>query len=195
VLFTSADGFQSSLPLADLLAVRTLLAWEMNGAPLPDRHGFPLRVIVPGRFGEQSPKWLTRIELLDLPVKGFYQRQGWYAGPVYTISRIDNPLKGARLMVGQPVPVHGVAYAGTRGIATVDLSTDAGAPWQPATLAPALSPETWALWHSTWTPTTPGPATLMVRATDGTGAPQITHAQGTVPNGGTGLHHVAVTVV
>jgi DMSO/TMAO reductase YedYZ molybdopterin-dependent catalytic subunit len=174
--------------------VRTLLAWEMNGAPLPNRHGYPLRVVVPGRFGEQSPKWLTRIELLDHSAKGFYQRQGWYAGPVYTISRIDNPGKGARAAAGQPVLAHGVAYAGTRGIAAVELSTDAGATWQPAQLDSALSPETWALWSYTWTPSASGPTTLIVRATDGTGAPQITRVQGTVPNGGTGLHHVSVTV-
>jgi DMSO/TMAO reductase YedYZ molybdopterin-dependent catalytic subunit len=194
VLFTSADGYQSSLPLADLLDVRTLLAWQMNGAPLPYRHGYPLRVIVPGRFGEQSPKWLTRVDLLDHPAKGFYQRQGWYDGPVYTISRIDNPGRGAGLGLGKPVQVHGVAYAGTRGIASVEVSTDSGATWQRATLQPALSRETWVLWSFSWVPAASGPSTLVVRASDGTGAPQITREQGTVPNGGTGLHRVAVTV-
>jgi DMSO/TMAO reductase YedYZ molybdopterin-dependent catalytic subunit len=195
VRFTSADGYQSSLPLADLLAVRTLLAWQMNGIPLPDHHGYPLRVVVPGRFGEQSPKWLTRIELLDHAVKGFYQRQGWYDGPVYTISRIDAPGKGARLSVGKPVQLRGVAYAGTRGIAAVEVSTDGGATWQAAPLDRALSKETWALWTYLWTPGASGPTTLIVRATDGTGAPQITREQGTVPNGGTGLHKVPVEII
>ncbi len=97
VVFTSADGYQSSLPLSELLAVDTLLAWEMNGAPLPSRHGYPLRVVVPGHFGEQSPKWLTSIELVDHTFKGFYQQQGWYSGPVYTISRIDHPGTGDQL--------------------------------------------------------------------------------------------------
>jgi DMSO/TMAO reductase YedYZ molybdopterin-dependent catalytic subunit len=194
VRFTSADGYQSSLPLADLLAVRTVLAWQMNSAALPDRHGYPLRVVVPGRFGEQSPKWLTRIELLDHAVKGFYQRQGWYDGPVYTISRIDSPGKGARLPAGQPLQLRGVAYAGTRGVAAVEVSTDGGLTWQAAAVGPALAQETWALWTYLWMPSVSGPTTLIVRATDGSGAPQITHEQGTVPNGGTGLHTVPVEV-
>jgi DMSO/TMAO reductase YedYZ molybdopterin-dependent catalytic subunit len=194
VLFTSADGYQSSLPLADLLAVGTLLAWEMNGQPLPTHHGFPLRVVVPGRFGEQSAKWLTRVEIVDHPIKGFYQSQGWYSGPVYTISRIDAPGKGQRLPVGQIVHMQGIAYGGARGIAAVEVSTDSGQTWQPAALDPALSQQTWTLWRYDWTPSATGPYTLIVRAADGTGALQIARDQGTVPNGGTGLHRVPVVV-
>ena len=194
VVFSSVDGYLSSLPLADLLAVGTLLAWDMNGAPLPHHHGFPLRAVVPGRFGEQSAKWVTRIELVDHPVKGFYQQQGWYDGPIYTTSRIDSPGKQAKLPLGQPVQVHGIAYGGARGIQRVEVSTDDGATWTPASFPPPLSPDTWVLWSWTWTPTQSGSYTLVVRATDGTGAPQITTMRGTVPNGGTGLHRVPVTV-
>jgi DMSO/TMAO reductase YedYZ molybdopterin-dependent catalytic subunit len=194
VVFTSADGYQSSLLLSELLAVDTLLAWEMNGAQLPSRHGYPLRVVVPGHFGEQSPKWLTSIELADHTFKGFYQQQGWYAGPVYTISRIDHPGKGDQRARGRRVHVDGVAYGGARGIQSVEVSTDGGATWQRADVQAALSQQSWALWSWEWTPTAPGAYTLVVRATDGTGAPQITHKQGTVPNGGTGLHSVPVRV-
>jgi DMSO/TMAO reductase YedYZ molybdopterin-dependent catalytic subunit len=195
VVFTGADGYVSSLPLVDLLAAGTVLACDMNGAPLPHRHGFPLRAVVPGRFGEQSAKWLTRIELVSEPVKGFYQQQGWYAGPLYTISRIDGPTKNARLPVGRPIAVHGIAFGGTRGIERVEVSVDGGATWRPANFPPPLSPQAWALWQMEWTPSQPGLAELVVRATDGTGAPQIAHHQGTVPNGGTGLHHMPVMVV
>lgn len=194
VLFTSADGYQSSLPLADLLEVRTLLAWEMNGQPLPTHHGFPLRAVVPGRFGEQSTKWLTRIDIVADPIKGFYQRQGWYSGPVYTISRFDAPSGGQHLPAGQPTLAHGIAYGGARGIRSVEVSTDGGQTWNAATLDPALSPQSWTLWRYPWIPTTPGSHALVVRATDGTGAPQITRDQGTVPNGGTGLHRITVVV-
>lgn len=194
IIFTSADGYQGSLPLAQLLEADTLLAWEMNGAPLPHRHGYPLRVIVPGRFGEQSPKWLTSIEVVDHAYKGFYQQQGWYDGPLYTISRIDHPGKHAHLPPGMPVQVHGIAFAGTRGIRSVEISVDGGQTWQPAPYAPPLSQQTWVLWSYDWTPTAPGAYTLVVRATDGTGAPQIARYQGTVPDGGTGLHMVPVTV-
>lgn len=194
IIFTSADGYQSSLPLAELLASGTLLAWEMNGVPLPHRHGYPLRAVVPGRFGEQSPKWLTGIEVADHTYKGFYQQQGWYDGPLYTISRIDNPGKHARLSPGATVHMHGIAFAGTRGIRSVDVSLDGGQTWQAATFAPPLSQQTWVLWAYDWVPTAPGAYTLVVRATDGAGAPQIVRQQGTVPNGGTGLHMVPVTV-
>lgn len=194
VVFTSADGYQSSLPLRELLSVGTLVAWEMNGAPLPHHHGYPLRVVVPGHFGEQSPKWLTRIDAVDHTVQGFYQQQGWYSGQVYTISRIDNPKANAHLPLGQPVEMYGIAYGGVRGIRSVEVSTDGGTSWRLATLQPALSPQTWVLWSFEWRPGAPGAYTLVVRATDGTGMPQITRQQGTVPNGGTGLHSLAVTV-
>ncbi|HEV2238370.1 MAG TPA: molybdopterin-dependent oxidoreductase [Ktedonobacterales bacterium] len=195
LVFTGADGYVSSLPLADLLAAGTLLTCDMNGAPLPKRHGYPLRAVVPGRFGEQSAKWLTRIELVAAPVKGFYQQQGWYSGPLYTISRIDGPGKHDRLPAGQPVRIHGIAFGGTRGIQRVEVSVDGGVTWRLASFPPPLSSQAWALWHLDWTPTTPGATELIVRATDGTGAPQIATARGTVPNGGTGLHHVPVIVV
>lgn len=195
VVFTGVDGYVASLPLAGLLAAGALLAWEMNGAPLPNAHGFPLRAVVPGRFGEQSAKWVTRLELVDHPVKGFYQQQGWYSGPLYTISRMDNPGKNARLPQGQPVQVHGIAFGGTRGIQRVEVSTDGGVTWNQASFPPPFSPDTWVLWSWTWTPAAAGSYILTVRATDGTGWPQITTTRGTVPNGGTGLQRVPVTVV
>jgi DMSO/TMAO reductase YedYZ molybdopterin-dependent catalytic subunit len=162
---------------------------------LPNQHGYPLRAVVPGRFGEQSAKWLTRIELVAAPVKGFYQQQGWYSGPLYTISRIDAPGKHDRLPAGRPVRIHGIAFGGTRGIQRVEVSTDGGATWRRASFSPPLSPQAWALWHLDWTPATPGATELIVRATDGSGAPQIATARGTVPDGGTGLHHVPIIVV
>src|SRR5258708_39899366 len=68
-----------------------MLAWRMNGAELPLRHGYPLRVLIPGRYGEENPKWLTRVELTDHFVSGLYADQGWYNGPVHTIPRIHPP--------------------------------------------------------------------------------------------------------
>lgn len=192
-IFRSVDGYATSLPLADLLEARTLLAWEMNGQRLPTRHGFPLRAVVPGRYGEQSAKWLTRIEIADHEFKGFYQSQGWSAAPLETFSRIDAPTRASRLPVG-PVPVTGVAFAGIRGIQRVEVSADGGATWHTATLTPPLSDQSWVFWNWTWHPTTPGSYTLVVRATDGTGATQTPAQRGTVPNGATGWHRVKVQV-
>jgi hypothetical protein len=70
------DNYTDTIPLEKAMEPTTLLAYEMNGVPLPDRHGYPLRVIVPGYFGEKHVKWLTRIEVTDAKAKGFYEAQG-----------------------------------------------------------------------------------------------------------------------
>jgi DMSO/TMAO reductase YedYZ molybdopterin-dependent catalytic subunit len=191
VVFTGVDGYQTSLPLADLLQARTLLAWEMNGEPLPMRHGFPLRTIVPGRYGEQSAKWVTRVDLVDHPFKGLYQSQGWSDKQLSTLSRIDTP--GTTVSRGT-VTVAGVAFAGIRGIQRVEVSSDNGVTWNDATLQPPISDQSWVLWTWQWTPVTTGSYTLVVRATDGTGALQTSTQQGTVPDGATGWHSVRVEV-
>jgi DMSO/TMAO reductase YedYZ molybdopterin-dependent catalytic subunit len=191
VVFTSVDSYVTSLPLPELLEARTLLAYEMNGETLPERHGFPLRAIVPGRYGEQSAKWVTRVEITDYDVKGFYQSQGWSAAQVETISRIDTPHKSAPL--GE-IPISGVAFAGIRGISQVEVSMDGGATWQRASLQTPLSDQTWVLWSWTWRPTAPGVYTIVVRATDGAGKLQTQEKRGTVPNGATGWHEITVVV-
>ena len=181
VAFYSVDGYNMSLPLSEVLADDTLLAWRMNGAELPLRHGFPMRVLIPGHYGEENPKWLTRVELTDHFVGGLYSDQGWYNGPLRTTSRIDRPF--GRIALGKTVEVGGLAFAGNRGIEKVEVSTDAGLTWNTATLQPPLSQDSWVFWTWQWKPTTPGRYTLAVRATDGTGTVQTSHKQGTVPNG------------
>ncbi|HLZ20621.1 MAG TPA: molybdopterin-dependent oxidoreductase [Ktedonobacterales bacterium] len=190
-VFYSIDGYATSLPLADLLQARTLLAYGMNGVPLPQRHGFPLRAVVPGRYGEQSAKWVTRIELTDTPYLGFYQSQGWSAAQLETNTRIDTPR--ARAPLG-PVTVAGIAFAGIRGIASVEISADGGATWNTATLLPPLSDQTWVFWRWIWNPLARGAYTLVARATDGTGAVQVATDRGTVPDGATGLYRAKVVV-
>jgi DMSO/TMAO reductase YedYZ molybdopterin-dependent catalytic subunit len=192
VTFTSVDGYVVSLPLDEVLAVDALLAWRMNGAELPLRHGFPLRVLVPGRYGEENPKWLTRVELTDHFVGGIYSDQGWYNGPLHTMSRIDRPR--GHLPLDQPIEIGGIAFAGARGISKVEVSVDSASTWHVATLEPPLSQETWVLWTWQWMPSLPGKYTLVARATDGTGAVQTSHVQDTVPNGSTGYHRVTVEV-
>lgn len=191
VVFTSVDGYKTGLPLTDLLQARTLLSWQMNGAPLPARHGYPVRVVVPGRYGEQSAKWVTRVEVTDVEVKGFYQSQGWSTAQLETTSRIDAPTKRA---ARGAVTVTGIAFAGIRGIRAVELSADGGATWHQATLTPPLSDQTWVFWNWLWRPTAPGSYALLVRATDGTGAVQTPIKRGTVPDGATGWDTANVIV-
>ena len=191
IVFYGVDGYATSLPLGALLEARTLLAYEMNGVTLPERHGYPLRAIVPGRYGEQNAKWITRIEVIDYDYKGFYQSQGWNASPLETITRIDTPQRAAPLGA---IPISGIAFAGIRGVKQVEVSVDAGNTWHAATLAPPLSDQTWVLWNWTWRPTTPGTYTLIARTTDGSGKLQTAQKRGTVPDGATGWHAVNVLV-
>lgn len=192
VAFYSIDGYNVSLPLDEVLAADALLAWRMNGVELPQRHGYPLRVLIPGRYGEENPKWVTRVELTDHFVGGLYSDQGWYNGPLHTTSRIDHPRDTARL--GQTVVIGGIAFAGNRGIQKVEVSVDGGTTWQEAKLQPPLSQDAWVFWSWPWTPLLPGLYTLVCRATDGTGALQTSREQGTVPNGATGYDSVPVQV-
>ena len=130
------DNYTDTIPLEKAMDPATLLAYEMNGAALPDRHGYPLRVIVPGYFGEKHVKWLTRIELTTADAKGFYEAQGW--GPDFitpTRSRIDVPDHESRFSLGKlsgPIEVKGIAYGGDRGISRVELSFDDGKTWKDA---------------------------------------------------------------
>ncbi len=193
IAFYSVDDYTTSLPLKEVMEADPILAWSMNGIVLPQRHGFPLRVVMPGRYGEESPKWLTRIELTDQFVSGLYANQGWYNGELRMTSRIDRP--NGRISAGRPIEVGGIAFAGFRGIQKVEVSTDNGGTWQQADLQPALSKDSWVLWTWQWKPTTPGRYNLVVRATDGRGQLQTSTFQRTVPNGGSGYHHVVVEVV
>ena len=190
--FSSVDGYTVSLPLKEELADDAFLAWRMNGVELPARHGFPMRVLIPGHYGEENPKWVTRIELTDHFVGGLYSDQGWYNGPLHTMTRIDRP--GGHVPLGQAVEVGGLAFAGPRGIEKVEISTDNGLTWNTAKLQPPISPDAWVFWTWNWTPIQSGSYTLFARATDGTGTVQTATVQGTVPNGSTGYNRVKVQV-
>ena len=192
VAFYSVDAYSISQPLEVVLQSDALLAYRMNGAELPNRHGYPLRVLIPGRYGEENPKWLTRIELTDHFVGGLYADQGWYNGPLHTITRIDRPF--GKLPLGRTIEIGGIAFAGNRGIQRVEVSTDNGISWHDATLQPPLSQDSWVFWTRQWTPLLPGSYTLTARATDGTGQVQTSKQQGTVPNAATGYHYVTVQV-
>ncbi len=193
VAFYGVDGYTTSLPLSEVLAADPILAWRMNGAVLPQKHGYPLRVIIPGRYGEESPKWLTRVEFSDHFIAGLYAAQGWYHGQLHTTSRVDYPQ--GRTAFAPALEVGGIAFAGLRGIQKVEVSTDDGTTWQQASLKPALSQDSWVFWTWLWRPKLRGSYTLVVRATDGTGALQTSVVQRTVPNGSTGYDKVSIQLV
>ena len=192
------DNYTDTIPLEKALDPTTILAWAMNGVDLPHRHGYPLRAIVPGYFGEKHVKWLTRIELTGDNVKGFYETQGW--GPDFmtpTRSRIDAPDHESRFSLGQlsgSIEVKGIAFGGDRGISRVEISDDDGETWTDASIHYAGTKLTWALWTYQWRPDGPDDYTLVVRATDGEGAVQEWEEDRSPFSGVTGFHKIAVHV-
>jgi hypothetical protein len=194
VLFSSVDGYTESLPVAAARQPTTVIAYQMNGAPLPPKHGFPARIILAGRYGMKNPKWLTNIIVAHDDTPGFWEQQGWdKQAIVRTTSRIDGPRDGATLPASA-LAVSGVAYAGDRGIRSVQVQVTPDAPWTTASLQPVDAVSTWAAWRYTWTPPKPGSYRITVRATDGTGALQEARAQDSFPLGATGLHAITVQV-
>ncbi len=136
IAFRSWDGYTESLPLAFAMRESTMLATHMNGLPLADSHGFPLRLLAPGKYGIKHPKWITEIAFLETEIFGFWQQRGWTQdGTMKTSSRIDQPFPGQTLVPGQ-VQIQGVAFSGDRGIAQVEVSSDRGESWQEAALRP-----------------------------------------------------------
>jgi len=196
VLLHAADGYTDTFSLEKAMDETTLVVYEMNGEPLPDRHGYPVRVIVPGMFGEKNVKWVTRIELIDYDAKGFYEQQGW--GPDFrteTHSRFDAPDLSKPLKAGAPVMLKGIAYGGdAQGVSKVEVNFDDGQTWQETRIEYPGSKIAWALWSYPWKPERAGEYKLAVRATDGAGTPQITQDRGVIPEGSTGLHHITARV-
>ncbi|MCS7206805.1 MAG: molybdopterin-dependent oxidoreductase [Dehalococcoidia bacterium] len=194
VAFFAADGYSDSVPLEVALQEHVLVAYAMNGEPLPHKHGYPARLLVPGRYGLKSVKWLTRIRPVAEDFTGFWQEQGWSdTAFVHTTSQIWTPRTGQRVQAGQ-VEAAGIAYAGDRGISRVEISWDEGQTWEQALVRPALSPYTWHIWTARKPVTTAGRATLRVRAADGTGQWQAEVERDSFPDGALGIHKVAFVV-
>jgi DMSO/TMAO reductase YedYZ molybdopterin-dependent catalytic subunit len=192
VIVRAADGYEDSFPLDIALNSDVVLAYEMNGSSLVAKHGYPVRLLVPNIYGMKNCKWLTEVEIADYDFKGYWESQGWDDVAVYqTLSRIDYPDTDS--IPAKPIYIGGIAFAGSRGIQKVEVSTDGGQTWADAQLRKSLGPDTWVQWTYPWAPKQ-GVYRLQVRATDGTGALQTDQQQDTYPNGATGYHTKAVRV-
>jgi DMSO/TMAO reductase YedYZ molybdopterin-dependent catalytic subunit len=179
----SVDGFTAGFPVAQAYDRDAIVAVGMNGEPLPVRHGFPARLVVPGLYGYVSAtKWLSEVELTTFAeFDGYWIRRGWAAlGPIKTQCRIDLPNKA--VTEGQVV-VAGVAWAQHRGIERVEVRVDGGE-WVEAELAEAISVETWRQWIARL-PMTTGDHTVEARAWDRDG-PQTEERADVFPDGATG---------
>jgi DMSO/TMAO reductase YedYZ molybdopterin-dependent catalytic subunit len=193
VVGRSVDGFEAGFPIEAVTDGRdAIVAVAMNGEPLPTRHGFPARLVVPGLYGYVSAtKWLAEIELTTWEgFDGYWVPRGWAKeGPVKTSSRIDVPRAGADLTAGRTV-VAGVAWAPTRGIRRVEVQVDEG-PWSQAELSAPLSADTWVQWRAEVDLPAGSPA-LRVRAVDDEGQEQSAGPRPPAPDGAEGWHRVVV---
>jgi sulfane dehydrogenase subunit SoxC len=221
VLFTGLDrgiesgetqSFQRSLLLAEALGDDVLLAYELNGVPLPPQHGYPLRLLVPGWYGMTNVKWLTRITVLDTPFTGYQQARGYRLRqtddePGEPLSRIlpralmvppgiPDFMTRDRTMPLAPARIEGRAWSGLAPISAVDCSTDGGVTWQSARLEPStLGPWAWRGWGFDWAPRRPGRYVVSCRARDEAGneqpSEQVWNAGGYANND---IQRVSVTV-
>jgi DMSO/TMAO reductase YedYZ molybdopterin-dependent catalytic subunit len=196
LLSRSADGFTVGTPTAALMDGRdAMLAVAMNGEPLPLKHGFPVRMVVPGLYGYVSAtKWVVDMELTTFHAfDAYWVSRGWARkAPIKTMSRIDTPRSSQELAVGH-IAIAGVAWAQHKGIARVEVRIDAGS-WQRAELAAQDTIDTWRQWVYRWEAAR-GPHAIAVRATDKSGYTQTAQKRPPIPDGATGWHTIHVTVV
>jgi DMSO/TMAO reductase YedYZ molybdopterin-dependent catalytic subunit len=187
-----ADGFYESVAMEDLVDPRTLLVYGMNGETLPVKHGFPLRIYIPNRYGMKQPKWITRIEAIDEEGPGYWVERGWSAEARPQIVSVIDTVAVDQAVDGM-IPVGGIAWAGDRGVQRVELQVDDGEWVETILRTPPLSTLTWVQWRYDW-PMASGRHTFRVRATDGTGILQIAEEHGTRPDGATGYHQMTVSI-
>jgi DMSO/TMAO reductase YedYZ molybdopterin-dependent catalytic subunit len=180
--------YERSLPLAEARREEVLLAYAMNGEPLPPQHGFPLRLVVPGWYGMTSVKWLEEISVLDRPFEGYQQRQSYRLRqtpdePGEAVTRvlprslmippgIPDFATRDRLLEPGPCTLRGRAWSGFGLIERVEVSVDGGASWSDARLGHQSSSWSWRSWEWDWDPGEPGVYELCCRATDAAGKAQ-----------------------
>jgi DMSO/TMAO reductase YedYZ molybdopterin-dependent catalytic subunit len=196
VLLTAVDGYTDTLSIEKAMEPTTLLAYGMNGEELPQRHGFPVRLIAPGLYGEKNLKWISKVDVVTEEARGFYETQGW--GPIFVVptrARISEPHDATPVSRGGIVPLRGTASGGDRGVSRVEVSVDDGRTWQDATITYPGTRLSWVLWSYDWRPSLAGTAAIQARATDGTGEVQTVEQRGSVPQGATGYHRILVTVI
>jgi sulfite dehydrogenase (cytochrome) subunit A len=186
--------FEKSLQMDHARDGEVMIAYEMNGEPLPMLNGFPLRLVVPGWYATYWVKALSSITVLDQPLKTFWMDKAYriadntdaneepqhLSAVTVPINRMAvhsifvRPEPNQQLRAGQPYELAGVANDGVEGIRRVEVSQDGGQTWSDATLGADLGKYSWRRWQAKWTPPAKGSYRLMVRATNAAGETQRT---------------------
>ncbi len=191
------DGYVTSVPVEWAMNPKSLLAFEMNGEPLPVEHGYPLRVMFPGHYGMKQPKWIQKITAIDGSFAGYWESQGWSnTAEVLPNSQITSPEDGDTVQA-RGLQIRGVGFAnGDDGIAKIEASFDGGKTWQETTLVRGPNPYVWTNWS--WQGDVPvGADTLMARVTTNSGKTQaqstVSLLGGTFPDGTSAIHQIVVS--
>jgi DMSO/TMAO reductase YedYZ molybdopterin-dependent catalytic subunit len=181
VMLRAADDYFEEFPIDAL--EDGLLVYGMNGKLLPRGHGYPVRALIPGHWGEINVKWLTEIEILEREAEGYWEKRGWHGtGPVKPVAKLHH----YELLDDGTRELGGHAYAGTRGVATVEVSTDGGDTWTEATLSdPLPDDDVWRQWSYTYEPPDRS-HTVVVRMIDDDGTVQPSEETGKYPSGPSG---------
>lgn len=199
VVSRSIDGWNCGSPTSAIMDGRdAMLAFGMNGEPLPAEHGYPVRLVVPGLYGYVSAtKWVTDIELTTWDAfDGYWVPRGWSKeGPVKTMARIDRPTRSGGLTANANgiVDIAGLAWAVHRGISRVEIQIDEGE-WLECELAGVPSDDTWRQWRYQWADAPTGDHQVKARAYDGAGEAQPIGPKSVAPDGAEGYHAVRFEV-
>jgi len=188
VVMHAHDDFYNTIPMAAF--EQSYVVYGMNGTELPRDHGHPVRVIVPGHWGEVNVKWLDRIEFTDEDVEGYWEERGWEGtGEVSAVAKLWTVEQQA-----EGVLLGGHAYDGHDGVSAVEVSLDGGDTWQDAELSERLSVgDGWRQWRYEATVDS-GEYDVLVRAIDDDGETQQREPTDAFPDGATGWVQQAVSV-
>ena len=198
VVFRCADDYHTAIPLADAMREETILAYEMNGEPLPTEHGFPVRLLNPGHYGTKNPKWIINIQLAT-EHESYWEKRGW--DPIANVklaTMIGTPSEGEEIPGGKIYTVSGAAFdAGNHGgIKKVEVSIDYGQTWEEAEIWAQDTSLAWVLWKWEWqVPEKAEPVEIYARATAHSGLTQDEIGIEADPVGATGYHIIDASVV
>lgn len=180
------QDYERSLSIADAAGDEVLLAYEIDGRPLPPQHGFPVRLLVPGWYGMTSVKWLRRITAVAEPFDGYqmwaYRLRDRVEDDGVAVTRMlpralmippgfPDFFERTRTLEAGPTTLEGRAWSGSGTVTRVEVSVDGGASWDDAALEPPVGPYAWRRWTLGWL-AEPGEHELVVRATDDAGGVQ-----------------------
>jgi len=191
VVTKAADGYSEALPWSVVRDREDIvIAVGMDDGALPQEHGFPARLLVPGRYGMKSTKWVQGIRVKSSDHRAYWEQRGWdEEAVVNTLSYVRAiQRRGDRIAVG------GVAYAGRRDVDRVEVSVDDGETWTDATLENPPSEHAWRRWRHVFDRPDRAPLDVVVRATDGEGDRQTSERTRSHPGGSTGWHSVSTSL-